>query len=172
MDSLNVHMTNLATSVLFQTTASNDANMAISALMNQVPANETQCNNDHNRMMQQFPMLLTVPTAAPQFAGLIMGQQAGWPQAATQHNFIPQAIPILALAQQWASLLAVVVEALAPKMRGPAQQRPPIPFNSGNQMILYIPVGMHPTQHQNLHYSNVVKQWANQNVCFSCGFGI
>jgi hypothetical protein len=84
MDSLNTHMANLAASVLLQTTASNNANTAIfSASMNQVAANETQRINNHNRMMQQFAMLLTVPTATPQFAGLIMGQQAGPPQAAT-----------------------------------------------------------------------------------------
>ncbi len=51
-------------------------------------------------MIQQFVMLSTVPTAALQFAGLIAGQQAGRPQAATQRNFIPQAVPILAPAQQ------------------------------------------------------------------------
>jgi hypothetical protein len=48
----------------------------------------------------------------------------------------------------------------------------PISFVGGNQMIPYIPAGIHPTQQQNPCCSNVVKQWANQNVCFSCGFDV
>ena len=39
-------------------------------------------------------------------------------------------------------------------------------------MIPYIPAGMQPTRQQNACYSNVIKQWANQNVCFSCGFDV
>jgi hypothetical protein len=94
VDSLNTHMANLDVSVLLQTTTSNNANTAIfNASMNQVAANEAQRNNNHNRMMQQFAMLLTMPPAALQFTGLT-GQQAGRPQAATQRNFIPQAVPI------------------------------------------------------------------------------
>ncbi len=40
-------------------------------------------------------------------------------------------------------------------------------------MIPYILAGIQsPAQPQNPHYSNVVNQWANQNVCFSCGFNV
>jgi hypothetical protein len=160
--------------------ALNNANTAIlNALMNQFAANETQRNHNHNRMMRQFVMLSTAPTAALQFAGLIMGQQAGQPQAATQCNFIPQAVPILAPAQQWSQPPGGGCGSTRShnqhsccKSRGPDQQKNPIPFVGNNQMIPYIPAGMHPTQHQNFCYSNVVKQWANQNVCFSCGFDV
>jgi hypothetical protein len=111
VESINTHMANLTASVLSQLAASNKAITAIfNASMQQVAANTAQRNNDHKRMMQQFAMLLTASTATPQFAGLITGQQVGWPQAATQCSFIPQAVPILAPAQ------AGVVEALAPAM--------------------------------------------------------
>ncbi len=101
-------------------------------------------------------------------------------QAATQCNFIPPAIPMLAPAQQWGQ---------PPRGGGcgsnhshngrgrrnpcgPAQQGTSVPFAGGNQIIPYIPAGIQPTQHQNPQYSNVFKQWANQNVCFSCGFDV
>jgi hypothetical protein len=179
VDSLNTHMADLAASVLLQTTVRNDANTAIfNASMNQVSANEAQCNNNHNCMMQQFAMLSTAPTAAPQFAGLT-GQQAGRPQAATQRNFIPQVIPILAPAQQWGQPCGGRRGSTCScngrghrNPRGLAQQGAPIPFVCGNQMIPYILAGMQPTQHQNSCYFNMVKQWANQNVCFSCRFDI
>jgi hypothetical protein len=45
-------------------------------------------------------------------------------------------------------------------------------FLGADQMIPYIPGGIRPTQQQNPHYSNVVKQWANQNDCFSCRFNV
>ncbi len=155
VDSLNTHMANLATSVLLQTTALNNPNTAVfNASMNQLAANETQRNKDHNCIMQQFAMLSTAPTAAPQFAGLITGQQAGWSQAATQPNCIPQAIPILAPAQQWGqppgSGRGRTRSRNGRGRRNPrwvAQQRAPIPFVGGNQMIPYIPAGMPPTQH-------------------------
>jgi hypothetical protein len=169
VDSLNTHMANLAASVLLQTKASNDANTDIfDASMNQVAANEAQRNNNHNRMMQQLTMLSTVPTTAPQFAGLMV-QQAGRPQAATQCNFIPQAVFILAPAQQWGQPPAGGGGSTRSRNgcgrrnpRGPAQQGAPIFFIGGNQMIPYIPAGMQSMQHPNPCYSNVVKQWANQ----------
>ncbi len=39
-------------------------------------------------------------------------------------------------------------------------------------MIPYIPTGVQPQPPPNPRYSNVVKQWANQNVCFNCGFDV
>jgi hypothetical protein len=69
--------------------------------MQQVAANKALHHNKHKHMMQQFAMLLATPTITLQFSGLITSQQARWPQAATQCSFIPQAVPILAPAQQW-----------------------------------------------------------------------
>jgi hypothetical protein len=40
-------------------------------------------------------------------------------------------------------------------------------------MILYIPTGIHPPlQQQYLKYSNIIKTFANQNVCYTCGFDV
>ena len=56
--------------------------------------------------------------------------------------------------------------------RGPAQGAL-LPFVRGNQMIPYISAGVQPPPPPpNPRYSNMVKQWANQNVCFSCGFDV
>jgi hypothetical protein len=75
----------------------NNANTAIfNVSMQQVAANKVQCTQERNRMVQQFVMMLTTPPAAQQFAG----HQVGWPQAATQSNFIPQVIPNFAPTQQ------------------------------------------------------------------------
>jgi hypothetical protein len=44
------------------------------------------------------------------------------------------------------------------------------PFMGGN-VIPYILVGVQPTQQrEQVHFSNIVKTFANQNVCYSCGF--
>jgi hypothetical protein len=44
-------------------------------------------------------------------------------------------------------------------------------FNNG-AAIPYIPESMQPAQQQNPRYSDMTKQWANQNVCFTCGFDV
>ncbi len=50
----------------------------------------------------------------------------------------------------------------------------PMPFIVGNQMIPYIPGGAHqqPQPPPNRGFSNIVKLFANQNVCFTCGFDV
>jgi hypothetical protein len=104
IESINTHMANLSASFLLQSNASNNANTAIfNASMQQVAANKAQCNNDHNCMLQQFAMMTTNQPGGHHFAGQLMGQPAFWPQAATQRNFVPAAIPMLAPAQQWGS---------------------------------------------------------------------
>jgi hypothetical protein len=47
---------------------------------------------------------------------------------------------------------------------------PPIPYTS---MIPYMPAGIHqPLQQQYLKYSNIDKTFANQNMCYTCGFDV
>jgi hypothetical protein len=132
--------------------------------MQQVATNEAQGNNKDNPMMQQFVMM---STASPivLFAGQPTGQPARRPQATTQCNFIPQAVPILALAQQWGQPLGrgrgSTCSCNGRSYRNPcspAQQGIHILFVGGNQMIPYIPAGAQPTRQQNACYSNVVKQ--------------
>jgi hypothetical protein len=168
VESINTHIANLSATVLMQSTASNNANTAIfNASMQQGAANKAQCNSNHNCMMQQFAMMLTTSPIA-----LFAGQPTSQPAS-------PQAVPILARAQQWGQLLGKGRGSTRScngcghcNLRSLAQQGAPIPFVGGNHMIPYILVGMQPKRQQNAHYSNVVKQWANQNVCFDCGFDV
>jgi hypothetical protein len=50
----------------------------------------------------------------------------------------------------------------------------PMPFIGGTQMIPYLPIGVQQqVQHPpNPRFSNIVKLFANQNVCFTCGFDV
>ncbi len=55
----------------------------------------------------------------------------------------------------------------------------PMPTNPfmGNNMIPYIPAGVQPPQQwEHIHFSNIVKtlvkNFANQNICYSCGFDV
>ncbi len=49
---------------------------------------------------------------------------------------------------------------------------PTNPFMGGN-MILYILAGVQPTQQsEQVHFSNIVKTFANQNVCYTYGFDV
>jgi hypothetical protein len=42
----------------------------------------------------------------------------------------------------------------------------------GNQMIPYIPAGVQKSPTTPPQYTNFVKFWANQNVCFTCSFDV
>jgi hypothetical protein len=169
VNSINTHMANLSASVLSQTTASTKANAAqLKASMQQIATNKTQRNREHALMMQQFAMMSTTNTVNPSFC----------PEPTTQRNFIPSAITMLAPHQQWTPPGgggSGSRRACGGRGRRPARiphQGTPMSFASGNQLIPYIPAGIQPIQPQNPCYSNVVKQWANQNVCFSCGFDV
>jgi hypothetical protein len=177
-------MENLHASVQLQATTSNDANMAIfNASMQQVAANRAQRTQEHNHMVQQFVMMLTTPAAAQQFAG----QQVRRSQAATQCHFIPPAFPNFAPTQQQGQPPGGACGGNCScnghgrrNPCGPAQPDASLPFIGGTHMIPFnngaaiphIPAGMQPAQQQNPWYSNITKQWANQNVYFTCGFDI
>jgi hypothetical protein len=181
VESIQTHMANLSATVLLQLTMSNNANTAIlNASMQKVAANEAQRNANHMHMLQQFAMMMTNWPGIQQFAGQITGQPAARPQAMTQCNFVPQAISVLPPAQQQGqprggggcggSRSRNGCGHLNP--RNPVQPGAPVPFVGGSQMIPNIPAGIQHPQQQNPCCSNVVKQWANQNVCFSCGFDV
>jgi hypothetical protein len=169
VNTINTHMANLSASVLTQTTASNKANAAqLKTSMQQIATNETQRNREHALMMQQFAMISTTNTVNPTFR----------PQPTTQRNFVPLAITMPTPHQQWTPPGGRSCSSgRAHGGRGRRStciphQGMPMPFAGGNQLIPYIPAGIQPVQPQNPCYSNVVKQWANQNVCFSCGFDV
>jgi hypothetical protein len=49
---------------------------------------------------------------------------------------------------------------------------PTSPFVGGT-MIPYIPAGVQPAQQrERAHFSNILKTFANQNICYSCGFDV
>jgi hypothetical protein len=163
IDSINTHMANLSASVLTQSSASNDANTSVfNAAIQQMAANEAQRNADHTRMMQQFAMMSTTP------------QTGIRPAAATQRQVIPSAIPVL---QQWTPT-GTAGRGTSSRPRGGYRGRRPVrpgvaaPFAPPNAVIPYIPSGAAQIRVQNPRYSNVVKLFANQNVCFSCGFDV
>ncbi len=58
--------------------------------------------------------------------------------------------------------------------RGGMMMPAPMPFMGGTQMIPYLPIGaQQQVQHPpNPRFSNIVKLFANQNVCFTCGFNV
>ena len=167
-------MANLSASVLTQSTASNDANTAIfNASIQQMAANEAQRNADHTRMMQQFAMMATTPN--PDYR----------PTTLQQQQFVPNNIPILGNTQQWtppSSTNRANNTRPYNNYRGRRPQRPSLPgltapfqapfVPTNNAMIPYIPAGAQQNRIQNPRYSNVVKHFANQNVCFLCSFDV
>ena len=166
IQSINTHMANLSASVLTQSSASNDANTTVfNAAIQQMAANGAQRNADHTRMMQQFSMMSTT------------AQTGIRPATATQRQIIPSAIPVLGNTQQWPPTGTVVrggSNRSRGGYRGRRNTRPGVPaiFTMPNAVIPYIPSGATQARVQNPCYSNVVKQFANQNACFSCGFDV
>ncbi len=50
---------------------------------------------------------------------------------------------------------------------------PPIPYVGNNSIIPYIPAGANPPPRQrNPNFSNIVKLFVNQNVCYTCSFDV
>ncbi len=50
---------------------------------------------------------------------------------------------------------------------------PPVPYVGGIGIIPYIPAGIQPPVLQPApHFSKIIKVFANQNVCFLCGFNV
>jgi hypothetical protein len=155
VESIQTHMANLSASVLLQLTASNNANTAVfNNSMQQVAANEAQRNANHMHIIQQFTMMTTNQPGVQQFAGQITGQPVARPQAATQCNFVPQAILVLPSAHQWGQPRGGGCCGGSRSCNGhgrlntcnPMQPGAPVPFAGGNQMIPYITAGIHPTQ--------------------------
>ena len=169
IDTINSHMANLSASVLTQSSASNDANTAIfNASIQQMAANEAQRNAEHAQMMQQFALMQTASNTAPAFR----------PQ--TQRNVVPGVIPVLPATQQWnfgGTGRGNGGRSRSGRGRRPQRQGIAPAAQIGSHTIPYIPAG---AQHgngrarnsSNPMFSNIVKDFANQNVCFSCGFDV
>jgi hypothetical protein len=162
-------MANLSASVLTQSTASNEANTAIfNSSIQQMAANEAQRNADHTRMMQQFALMQAGSNTAP----------AHRPQINTIRN-VPPAIPVLGQTQQWTPQgYQSGGRGSSNRSRRGGRRNPPrrnnIPPAVGTNIIPYIPGGAthNVARVRNPQFSNITKDFANQNVCFSCGFDV
>ncbi len=159
---INSHMSNLSTSVSAQTTALNNANtFLINASLQQFAVNKNMCNQQHQQMMQQFVMLSTNATA---------------------HNFNPPAAQVFNQQHQnyggqcnRGHTGGHSQGGRGRPSRAPAAGGTIIPYFSPtlSGAIPYIdPVIPPALQQQNPCFSNITKYWANQNVCFSCGFDV
>ena len=157
VESINSHMANLSTSVFTQSNTSNNANTAIfNASMQQMAANKAQRNNEHTRMLQQFAMMTT--------------NQPGPQQFASQNRLRVTAeggvltIAVLAPTQHWAP-----AQQWAPPRgggRGGTRSRNGCGHRTHRGPGTPVPPPPNP------RYSNALKQWAKQNVCFSCRFDV
>ena len=169
---INSHMANLSA----QTAASIEANATqINASLQQLTANNTQLHQQQQAMMQQMAMLTTNATAARPTA------------------YVP---PVTYTAPPTQLYAAPPLQGLyTPRGggRGGARSRggrghprgrgngapgqimlPPLPYVGGTGIIPYIPVGIQPPAQlpANTRYFNITKSYANQNLCYSCGFDV
>ncbi len=150
---INSHMANLSA----QTAASLEANVTkINASLQQLPTNNTQLHQQQQSLMQQMAMLTTnasrtrnnmyvAPPTQIYAPPPLHGfqQQSYYPHRGDGHGGGGR-------------------ETLMP---------PPVPYAGTN--IPYIPAGANPPPWQhNPNFSNIVNAYANQNVCYLCGFDV
>ncbi len=156
------HIANLSASISAQTTVLNNANTSlINASLQQFAINEHIRNQQHQQMMQQFAMLSTNATA---------------------HNFFPQAAQVFN--QQHQNYGGRCNEGCTGGDSQGGRGRPSCTPAAGGTIVPYVPPTLPGTipfinpvippvlQQQNPQFSNITKYWANQKVCFSCGFNV
>jgi hypothetical protein len=118
--------------------------------------------------MQQFALMQTASNTAPAYC------------QASQRNVVPSAIPVLPPPQQWN--FGATGRGGGGRSRSGSGRRTPRqgiapPAQIGSHTIPYILAG---AQHRNGRarnssnpmFSIIVKDFANQDVCFSCGFDV
>ncbi len=176
---INLHMVNL----LLQTAVTIKASrMQVNVTLQQMATNQAQLQQQQQQMMQQMAMMMFAPQ-----------QNAGCntvyvpPPAATQtYAPLPWApMPYQQGFQQPGGHFAMQQPGgCGGRSRGGCIRRArgggqggipvPMPFIDGTQMIPYILGGVQqqPQLPPKLQFSNIVKLFANQNVCFTCGFGM
>ena len=173
---INSHMANLSA----QTAATMQANASqINASVKQLADNNTQLHQQQQSMMQQMASLTTNATTA---------RPPAYVPPTTYATAIPYGAPP---AQIYA---APPLQQYYPPRgggRGGARSRggrgrprgrgngapgvhPPLPNVGGTGIIPYIPAGIQPPAQQPAmpRFLNITKYFANQNVCYSCGFDV
>ncbi len=162
---INSHMVNLSA----QTAASLDANATqINATLQQLATNNAQLHQQQQLMMQQMVMLTTnfntshnntymaLPTqiyAPPPIPGY--QQQSFYPPCSNGRGG------------------GCSCGRCARCTRGGSGRGIPMPpiIPLSTNVIPYIPAGVNPPQ-RNQRFSNIVKVFANQNMCYTCGFDV
>jgi hypothetical protein len=166
---INSHMANLS----MQTAASFEANaMQINAFLQQLATNNAQLHQQQQSLMQQMAMLTTNATTTCNNTYVAPPAQIYAPPPL--HGF-----------QQQSYYPPCGVGHGGGRSRGGRARRarggggrgtpmpPPIPYVGNNSIILYIPVGANPPpQQRNPNFSNIVKLFANQNVCYTCSLDV
>jgi hypothetical protein len=162
---INSHMVNLSA----QTSASLDANATqINASLQQLATNNAQLHHQQQLMMQQMVMLTTNANTPRNNTYMAPPTQI----------YAPPPIP----GYQQQSFYHPRGDGhgggrshgrRARHTRGGSGRGTPLPpiVPLTTHVIPYIPAGVNPPQ-QNQKFSNIVKDFANQNVCYTCGFDI
>jgi hypothetical protein len=170
----NAHMENL----LAQTTASLEAKAnQINALLQQLVANNNQLNQQKQVILQHMAMLSMNPLLATMAQTYVP-----W---ATQIFALP---PIQGYSQQYQQQFQQPYQqqyqqqgggcgggghgghAQCNRGRQRCGQMAPIQYIGGNQMIPYTPSGGQIQVAPKLQFTGIAKNWANQNMSFTCGF--
>lgn len=172
---INTHMANLSA----QTAASLEANAThINTSLQQLAANNAQLHQQQQSLMQQMALLTTNATAARQPAYVPPPTYAAPPAQ------IFAAPPLQGFQQQQQYYPHRGGGRGGGRSRGGRGRRgrgngapgqamlPTHPFVGGTGIIPYIPSGFQPPTQPPPKYTNFTKYYANQNVCYSCGFDV
>jgi hypothetical protein len=162
---INSHMANLSA----QTAASLDANATqINASLHQLATNNAQLHHQQQLMMQQMAMLTTNANTprnntymAPPMQIYAPPPIPGYQQQSFYHPHGDGRGGGCSRGRR------------ACRIRGGSGRGTPMPpiVPLTTNVIPYIPAGVNPPQ-QNQRFSNIVKDFANQNVCYTCGFDV
>ncbi len=167
---INSHMANLTA----HTAATiNEHAVQTNASLQQLAANTMQLHQQHQAMMNQMAMLTMNNSAATQQiipqAPTQIYQPVMLPQYQQGYGHTPQ---------QFGGRGGAGGQGGGQNRGGRAQRRRgrgvpqvPMPYVGDNQLIPYVPGGTQQGQPSTL-YSNKTKYFANQNVCYSCGFDV
>jgi hypothetical protein len=166
---INSHMANLSA----QTAASLETNaMQINASLQQLATYNVQLHQQQQSLMQQMAMLTTNATTTRNNTYVAPRAQIYAPPPL--HGFQQQSYyPPCSIGHGGGcSCGGRAHHACGGKGHG-TPMPPPVPYIGNNSIILYIPTGANPPpRKRNPNFSNIVKLFANQNVCYMCSFDV
>jgi hypothetical protein len=164
---INSHMANLTA----QTAASFEANaMQINASLQQLATNNAQFHQQQQLLMQQMAMLTT--NAATTRNNMYVPPPTQIYAPPPLHGFQQQSYyPPRGNGRGRGCSRGGHVHCTCSGGRCGTRMPPPVPYVGTN--IPYIPAGANPPPRQRSpNFSNIIKAYANQNVCYSCSFDV